>query len=86
MYNDGEILHQDRYNVKNGIFQVTSASKGAAFETSFKLSTGGEAVLPPGAIMPQVTLRDPHTEHIVIIFDEFIRRFLPHELLLILTG
>ena len=69
MYNDGET----GVNAKNGIFQVTSASRRAEFETSlrhmlpqsvysvnvrgsFKLSTGGGTVLPPGAVMPQVTL------------------------------
>ena len=62
-------------NVKNGIFQLPSASRRAAFETStvypadggtilysanvrgsFKLSTGQGTVLPPGAVMSQVTI------------------------------
>ena len=39
MYNDGEILHQNIFvglDVKNGIFQFTSASRRAAFETSIR--------------------------------------------------
>ena len=60
-------------NVKNGIFQFTSASRrllskqissrwwhhsvySVNVRGSFKLSTGGGAVLPPGAVMLQVTL------------------------------
>ena len=57
-------------NVKNGIFQLPSASSvlrskqvsgrrrhhSVNVRGSFKLSTGERTVLPPGAVMPQVTL------------------------------